>query len=112
AGSTGISVPGSPPANINGGLLTAGRTGHYSDCVFALVPEVRLGVGYQLTDCARVTLGYNLMWWTNVARAGDQIDLNVNPRLLPPATAPAVPIAIKDSTLWIQGVSVGLAFDY
>lgn len=112
AGSTGASLPGLPPVNLNGGLLTAGRTGHLSDCTFALVPEVRLGVGYRIADCASVTAGYNLMWWTNVARAGDQINLSVNPALLAPGIPPASSIAIRDTTLWIQGINLGLAFDY
>ena len=113
-GSTGISTPGAPPANFNGGLLTTGRTGHFSDCAFALVPELRLGVGYQLSRCVRLTVGYNIMWWTNVARAGDQVNLAVNPQLLAP---PLVPVAyqapaIRDSTLWIQGLTAGLIFNY
>lgn len=113
-GSTGMSVPGSLPTNFNGGLLTVGRTGETSDCVFALVPEVRLGVGYQITDCIRLSVGYNAMWWTNVARAGDQINLAVNPNLLTPPLVPVAvqPPAIRDTTLWIQGLSLGLLFNY
>jgi hypothetical protein len=113
-GSTGISALGSPPANFTGGLLTAGRTGETSDRVFALVPEIRVGVGYQITDCVRLTVGYNAFWWTNVARAGEQIDLAVNPNQLPPPLSPVVvqTPAIRDTTLWVQGLSLGLLFNY
>lgn len=113
-GSTGISTPGALPTFFEGGILTVGRTGSVDDCIFALVPEVRLGVGYQLTSCVLLTAGYNLMGWTNVARAGDQIDLALNPNQLPPPLTPVVartPV-IRDTTIWVQGLSVGLLFNY
>ena len=114
AGSTGITVPGSPQVNVNGGLLTVGRTGHVSDSIFAWVPELRLGLGYRITDCISLTVGYNLIWWTNVARAGDQIDLRVDPSQLPPAQGIVVsrPPAIRDSSVWIQGLTLGVMFNY
>jgi hypothetical protein len=113
-GSSGISAPGALPNNFNGGILTVGRTGETSDCVFALVPEVRLGLGYRVTDCLQLTVGYNSLWWTNVARAGDQVDLSVNPNFFPPPVVPFVaqPPAIRDTTVWIQGLSFGLLFNY
>ena len=96
------------------GLLTAGRTGSVDSCIFAVVPEVRVGVGYRLTDCIQVTVGYNLMWWTNVVRAGDQIDLAVNPNQLPPVVGPIAVQApgIRDTTMWVQGLSLGVLFNY
>jgi hypothetical protein len=113
AGSTGITVPGTPPASVDGGLLTVGRTGHVSDSIFACVPELRLGVGYRVASGITLTAGYNLIWWSNVARAGDQIDLRVNPALLPPAQSPAIATpAIRDTSIWIQGLAVGVMFNY
>jgi hypothetical protein len=113
-GSTALTVPGLPATTSPGGLLSAGRIGETSSTVFSLVPEFRLGLGYRITERACVTVGYNLMWWTNVARAGDQIDLRVDTNLLPPALIPVVnrPPAIRDTTIWIQGFTAGLTFDY
>ena len=113
-GSTGINVLGQLPLYFDGGLLTSGRTGHTSDSVFALVPEFRLGVGYQITDCIRLTAGYNLIVWTNVARAGEQIDVNLNPNQLPPPLTPVIAQtpSIRDTTIWVQGLSLGLLFNY
>jgi hypothetical protein len=113
-GSTGVIAPGAPTTNFNGGLLTTGQTGHFSDCAFALVPELRLGVGYQLTKCVRLTAGYNIMWWTHVARAGDQVNVNVNPQFLAPPLTPVAyqSPAIRDTTLWIQGLTAGVVINY
>jgi len=60
------------------------------------------------------------LFWTNVARPGDQIDRNVNQDLLPDenfvGTTLPVPtrpaFAFKSSTLWAQGVNVGLEYTW
>ena len=107
-------VPGLSPVTTPGGLYTVGLAGRTSDQVFAVVPEFRLNLGYRLTDNVSVFGGYTLLGWTNVARPGDQISLDVNPAQLPPALTPVVPrpVAVRDSTLWVQGLSVGVAISY
>jgi hypothetical protein len=53
---------------------------------------------------------------TNVIRPGDQVDLNVDPNQFPPPatsgpfTAPA--FAFHDSDIWLQGLNVGLEYNY
>ncbi|MCY2992401.1 MAG: BBP7 family outer membrane beta-barrel protein, partial [Planctomycetota bacterium] len=61
----------------------------------------------------KATAGYTLLFWTNVVRPGDQIDTSVNPGLLPdeqnPITGALRPsFAFRDSTLWAQGLNLGL----
>ncbi|QDU19433.1 BBP7 family outer membrane beta-barrel protein [Urbifossiella limnaea] len=96
-----------------GGLLTQpSNIGRYQRSAFAVVPEVGLRAGFQVTESARVYGGYNFLYLSNVARAGDQIDPAVNPLLLPPRASvvgPAVP-AFPDRTtdFWLQGVSLGV----
>ena len=86
--------------------------GKYTNDEFAVVPEIGLRVGAQLTDRVRAFVGYNFIYWSSVARAGDQIDLRVNPNLIPPqtppVTGPLVPAPRTVSTdYWLQGISVG-----
>ncbi len=73
-------------------------------------------VGCQITNNIRATVGYSLLWMSDVVRPGDQIDRTVNPNLLPPAllsTSPNRPIFIlRDSDIWMQGVRVGLDFRF
>jgi hypothetical protein len=49
-----------------------------------------------------------------VVRAADQIDLNVNPNLLPPAVDPpgqlSPTFAFHKTDFWAQGLSVGLDY--
>lgn len=59
--------------------------------------------------------GYNFLYWNNVSRAGDQVDLRINPNLLPPAipSEPRVPAFLDRTTgFWAHGVNVGIAFNY
>ncbi len=111
-----VSVPsdGQGGAYTGGGLL-AQRTniGTYSRDAFSLVPELGITLGYQLNCHWKATAGYTLLFWTNVVRPGDQIDTSVNPGLLPDEQSPITgalrpSFAFRDSTLWAQGLNLGL----
>ena len=82
---------------------------------FAVVPELTLNLGYQLTDHLRAYIGYNFLYWSNVGRVGDQIPRTLNPGQLlsgpnNPPQAPA--FAFKGTDFWVQGVTFGLEFRY
>lgn len=87
-GSTATTVNGTT-TNGTGGLL-AQRTniGTYERNQFTMVPELGATLGYQVTQRLRATMGYSLVYMGNVVRPGDQVDLNVNPNLLPPENVP------------------------
>ncbi len=77
-----------------------------------MIPELGATLGYAIAPNLRVLLGYTLLYWGNVVRPGDQIDLAVNPDLLPPeqaTTGPSAPsFLLTDTTYWAQGLNVGL----
>lgn len=100
--------------NATGGLL-AQRTniGQYSQSVFSAVPELGVTLGYELSPCWRFTVGYSLLFWSNVVRPGDQIDRDVNPNLLPPELSPFTGLErptfdFVESDLWVNGLNLGL----
>jgi hypothetical protein len=120
SGFTRIAPPGAAATTLPGGLLAlSSNSGHFTRDRFSVVPEGRLGFGVQVTDYLRVSIGYTFLYWSNVARPGDQIDRVVNPAALPilggtaPAVGPARPaFTFKDTDFWAQGLSVGLEFRY
>jgi hypothetical protein len=120
AGSTVIAPPGQVPTVGNGGLLAQPtNSGHFTRDQFTVVPEVGINVGYQVTEHLRAFVGYSFLYWSNVARPGDQIDRAVNPTQLPvSATAPhligpARPAPVlRDTDFWAQGISFGVEFRY
>lgn len=112
SGSTEATLPGGTPTVLPGGLLALiSNSGRHSECSFSLVPELDLNVGYWVTNNVRLTAGYTLLFWTNVITPGEQIDLAINPNLLPPVLPGGVqhPAAyFNRSPFWAQGLSLGL----
>jgi hypothetical protein len=106
------------PMVAQGGLL-AQRTniGRYDRNRFAVIPEVGLNLGYQVTDWLRLYAGYNFLYVSNVVRPGQQIDRAVNPTLLPGSgvalSGPARPLfRFEDTDFWAHGVNFGMEFRY
>jgi hypothetical protein len=114
-----INIDGSTTTSAGtsrGGLLTqvGSNIGRYTQDHFAVLPEAGVKVGYNITDHWRAYVGYDVLYVSNVVRPGDQVDLNVNPTLLPgngPARGPLLPQPLLRTTdFWAQGVTFGMEF--
>jgi hypothetical protein len=117
-GRTVIAAPSQVPVVGQGGLLALPTNmGTYSWNEFAMIPELNMNLRYRFTECLSLQMGYSLLWVTEVARTGDQIDLAVNPNQLPinggNLVGPAVPAPMMGSTdMWAQGVNFGVVWAY
>jgi hypothetical protein len=118
-GNTIATAPGAAPANLTGGLLALpSNIGRFSRDMFVVAPEATINLGYQVTPGVRVFVGYNILYLSNVVRAGNQIDTVVNPTLIPSTTpsTPSLPsrpaFAFKGTDFWAQGVNFGLEYRY
>jgi hypothetical protein len=112
-----INIDGSTTTNTGvtrGGLLTQlgsniGRFGHDR---FAVLPEAALKVGYNFTCHWRAYVGYDVIYLSNVVRPGDQVDINVNPTLLPGNGPPRGPLQpafqVRTTDFWAQGINFGM----
>src|SRR5262249_43914626 len=79
-GTTVITPAGGARSAQPGGLLALPtNSGRFERSEFTVVPEVGLNVGLQVTNHLRAYVGYNFLYWSSVARPGDQIDLGGNP---------------------------------
>jgi hypothetical protein len=123
AGYTTVTAPGGGSVTGPGGLLAAGSNmGRHTSDRFAVMPEVGLKLGYQLTDHLKAYVGYDFLYVSSVVRPGDQVDLNVNLRqktilggngLTPSSNTPAVPaVLFRRTDFWAQGGNVGLEFTW
>jgi len=91
AGSSGSLAPtdGSPvvdPTQVAyfGGILTSpDNIGRHTRSVFSVVPEITFNAAFDLFSWLRFSAGYTLLYWSNVVRPGDQIDLLVNQQKIP-----------------------------
>jgi len=100
--------------------------------MISVVPELGINIGYQITDHLRAYVGYNVIYWSDVVRPGDQIDRVINTTQLPNPTLvvngvivppqPNTPLlnpalrrpafSFNGSDFWAQGVNFGLEFKY
>jgi Putative beta barrel porin-7 (BBP7) len=115
AGTSVITENGTTTTHNAGFLAQRTNIGTYERDRFTMVPEFGATVGYQLTKRLRATLGYSLIYWGNVVRPGDQIDLDVNPNLLPPENVPFTgalrpQFQFVQTDYWVHGLSYGAEF--
>jgi hypothetical protein len=106
-GSTVNTNPITGTVTTPGGIFTApSNIGSFNRTTFAVVPEVGINLGYQLTTHLTATVGYTFLYASNVVRPGDQIDRTLNFE----GTRPA--FSFQSSDFWAQGVNFGLQFRY
>lgn len=87
-GSSTISEPGSVQTYPGGLLAQRTNIGNYERDQFVMIPELGLTLGMHLTDWLDATIGYTVLYLPNVVRAGNQIDTDINPNLIPAETVP------------------------
>src|SRR5262249_6596375 len=105
---------------LPGGLLALPTNiGDHSHDEFSVVPEFRINLGYQVTEHLRAFVGYTFLYWTQVVRPGEQINLNVNSTqiatslLFGPLAGPAQPsFSFRHSDFWAQGLNLGVEFRF
>lgn len=100
---SGVTMVGNTVAGT-GLLVQRSNLGRVSRNEFAVLPEFGFRVGYQITDCLRATLGYNIFYLSDVVRPGESID-----RVLG-GNRPA--FSFNSTSLWVHGVTAGMEFKY
>lgn len=114
-GRTVTTTFGGARSRIDAGLLAQETNiGSYSFNEFAMVPELGLTLTYDLTRCLRATFGYTFIYWSNVARPGDQIDLDLNLTQLEGdlVGTPKPAFDFTTTDFWAQGLHFGLDYRF
>jgi hypothetical protein len=122
AGASGSATPAGAAVTAAGGLLALpSNIGTYDRTRFAVAPEIGATVGYQVTENCRLFGGYNCLYWTQVPRAGEQINRMVNGTAIPdPTTGTATVIGApaptlrhpRDDYFFAHGFTFGVEFRY
>jgi hypothetical protein len=117
AGSTRL-VEAGVAETFPGGLY-AQRTniGTFERDRFTVVPELGATLGFHLGPRMSLTAGYTFVYISNVVRAGDQIDTDINPGLLPvevnPLNGPLRPrFLFRETDFYAHGITVGGDFRF
>jgi hypothetical protein len=114
----GFAAPVATPTRPGGLLALASNIGDSKRDVFSILPEVGINVGYDINPRWRIFAGYSIMYWTNVARPGPQIDRALDVNQIPNFPAgpnagtirPVVPTQAQN--VWVTGVNVGILFKW
>jgi hypothetical protein len=101
-----------------GQFAAASNSGHASRDEFALLPELEIAFGYQVSRSLRAYLGYDLLYLNRVARPGSQVDLivdttgtQIDPAFTGAQTTYPRPLFL-DSKFWAQGLNLGLEISF
>jgi hypothetical protein len=117
SGATTVNDPGFAPVTSAGGLLALpSNIGHFTRDRVEVIPEFGARLGYQVTPGIQAFAGYSVLYWADVARAGNEVDQVVNPNLLAGSATQAGPRRpapmVSGSSFWAQGINLGLEFRY
>lgn len=112
SGNTVVSSAGGGSNTTNGGLLAQpSNIGSFERNRFAAIPQLVGNLNYHVNPCLSFHIGYNIMWFTNAALSGNQIDPNVN--LAQQFVGPNRPaFAFNDNAYWLQGINWGMNWDF
>jgi hypothetical protein len=107
-------------SSLPGGFLAQPtNSGTFTHNRFALVPEVGITAGWRFTDQIVLSVGYNFLYWSSVARPGDQVNLRIDPANIPvspsynPAQNAPDPVRLFHTTaFWAQGLTVGVSWTF
>lgn len=113
SGQTVVTQSGVTTTSPGGFLAQRTNSGSWEHNKFTLLPQFDVGLGYQMTNTWRASVGYSLLYWGNVLRATNQIDPVINPGLLPPEQNPLTgdlrPSALlHESSYLAHGITIGL----
>jgi len=109
-GDTVITVRGSQ-VNVPGAVLARPTNmAEYWACSLAWVPQADFKVDYRVTERIILSAGYTVLVLPEVWRAAEQIDTVVGLSQTGAATRPV--FQDNRSTLWMQGITLGLRLDF
>ncbi len=117
AGNTRLVEAGVPETFAGGLYAQRSNIGTYERDRLAVVPELGATLGFHVTPRFSLTGGYSFVYFSNVVRAGDQIDTDINPGLIPveqdPLTGPLRPrFVFRQTDFYAHGVTVGGDFRF
>jgi hypothetical protein len=111
AGTSTTFVPGAGAATFDDGFLALGtNSGIYERDQFCFVPELDLSVMYNVCSMLSVSVGYSVIYWSDVVLAQDAVNTSINPTQIGgPLIGPARPIySLVDDDFWLHGLTFGV----
>jgi hypothetical protein len=102
------------PTSPAGLFAYPSNIGSYTHDLFTVLPQLELKLAFAIRQNLSLRVGYDLLYWGQVARPGHQIDTSINTTQLSGTTVgtPGPLFKFQESSLLIQGVSAGVELRY
>jgi hypothetical protein len=114
-----LGVGGGVGSVVGGVLANAGNIGTYNRDRFAVIPEIGGNIGLAVTRGLTLYTGVSAMYFSDIARPGDQVNPVVSSAAIPFSAnygAPGAPRSpfyqIRETSHWLGGVNFGLRLQY
>jgi len=85
-----------PATTLPGGILTSTPLTTTNRMRVSVMPELRASLGYQVTNNLNAFVGYNFIWWNNVAIPADQSSTSTS----------------GSREIWFQGLDFGVLLKF
>jgi hypothetical protein len=111
SGTTTTTLLGGTSTSPRGLLAQPSNIGTFQQNKFCFIPQLTANLNLHVTPNWSLFLGYNIIWISNIATSGEQIDLHVN--TAQPFAGPARPAFVfHDQNYWLQGINWGMSWDF
>lgn len=119
-GASSLISPDGSVQTFPGGLLAVpSNSGLFTRDVFSIIPELNANVGFNITRNLKLFATYNLFYWSNIIRPGNQLTNRIDSRQVqtdPTFDGTATPTtpapSFLTSSFWAHGFSVGVEFGF
>ncbi len=117
-GGTTLHLDDGSTASYDGGVFAQPGIGSISENHFAVIPEINLAGGCQVTSWLRLMAGYDVLCISRVTRAGGLVSGADSRQIFQlnsydPTVHSTGPAAhLTGSALWVQGLTCGLELQY
>lgn len=112
---TSTDAAGNSSTTPVGLLALDSNIGTYKEDTFSTMAEFGVTLRRHLPCGVTATFGYTLLGWSDVLRAGEQIDATLNLSQIPPGTlagASRPRFPFDTTSFWAQGLSLGLEYSF
>ncbi len=112
---TTTTASGATSTNAGGLLAQTSNIGTQEDRISSTMTEATVALRHRLPCGLIGSVGYSILYWSDVGRAGNAIDTSVNPTQIPPSTlsGSARPeYDFQSSDFWARGVNLGLEYNF
>jgi hypothetical protein len=106
-------------ATFGGLFVNSTNIGKWNHDEFAIIPELTVNLGVNLTRSITMFVGYNFMYIDNVARPGAQVNPVVDSTTVPfsptfgaSGSPPGTRVLFVQEDFWLQGVNFGMSIRY